>query len=89
MATRRTLIEHGTLIDGLGNAPFKGSVLFDESGILAVGEMDPAVTADPALTRIDARGKHVMPGMIDAHCHIISAWTCAMPSRRTWWQGRA
>jgi len=70
MATRRTLIEHGTLIDGLGNAPFKGSVLFDESGILAVGEMDPAVTADPALIRIDARGKHVMPGMIDAHCHI-------------------
>ncbi|MFM7273525.1 MAG: amidohydrolase family protein, partial [Gammaproteobacteria bacterium] len=31
---------------------------------------DAATLADPAIRRIDARGKHLMPGMIDAHCHV-------------------
>ncbi len=70
MGTERTLIENCTLIDGLGNPPVAGSVLFDRSGILAVGEIAPELLADPGIRRIDATGKHVMPGLIDAHCHI-------------------
>ena len=70
MSAQRVLIENGTVIDGLGNPPFQGSVLFDESGILQVGEIDAATLADPAIRRIDARGKHLMPGLIDAHCHV-------------------
>jgi imidazolonepropionase-like amidohydrolase len=70
MTTQRTLLENGSIIDGLGNPPVKGSVLFDASGILQVGMIDETTLADTTLQRIDATGKSIMPGMIDAHCHI-------------------
>jgi imidazolonepropionase-like amidohydrolase len=70
MAEARTLLENGSIIDGLGNPPMAGSVLFDRTGILAVGEVSEGDLAGAPVTRIDATGKTVMPGMIDAHCHV-------------------
>jgi imidazolonepropionase-like amidohydrolase len=70
MAAGRTLLENGTIIDGLGNPPFQGSVLFDRTGILRVGSVSEAEVGGAPVTRIDARGKVVMPGLIDAHCHV-------------------
>jgi imidazolonepropionase-like amidohydrolase len=70
MAAGRTLLENGTIIDGLGNPPFQGSVLFDRTGILRVGSVSEAEVAGAPVTRIDARGKVIMPGLIDAHCHV-------------------
>jgi imidazolonepropionase-like amidohydrolase len=70
MAEARTLLENGTIIDGLGNPPIAGSVLFDRSGILAVGAVSEGDVAGAPVTRIDATGKTIMPGLIDAHCHV-------------------
>ncbi|MFM7121853.1 MAG: amidohydrolase family protein, partial [Gammaproteobacteria bacterium] len=70
MPAPRTLLEHGRVIDGLGNAPFEASVLFDHTGILHVGSMTPELLGSGPLQRIDARGKTIMPGLIDAHCHV-------------------
>ena len=55
------------VFDGVRVVP-EATVVFDESGILAVGT-DVAV---PAGTRtIDGRGKTLLPGLIDAHTHAF------------------
>ncbi|MGA0838431.1 MAG: amidohydrolase family protein [Pseudomonadales bacterium] len=70
MTGQAVLLEHGRVIDGLGQAPRTASVLFDESGILRVGAVHEADLASRRVTRIDATGKTIMPGLIDAHCHV-------------------
>src|SRR5438552_2411924 len=67
------LIKNGTVVDGAGNAARVGtSVLVHGNRIAAVGVdigTDHVPTGEE-LSVIDAAGKTVMPGMIDAHCHI-------------------
>jgi imidazolonepropionase-like amidohydrolase len=67
----RVLIENATVIDGTGAEPIPGSsVLIEGNTIAAVGRgVEPSGNGD-AVDRIDARGRTVMPGMIDCHCHI-------------------
>jgi imidazolonepropionase-like amidohydrolase len=67
------LIENGTVIDGAGHDPLADTaVLIEGNRIAAVGEgaTRDAVPRGDELRVIDARGKAVMPGLIDAHCHI-------------------
>jgi imidazolonepropionase-like amidohydrolase len=64
---RRILIENGQVIDGTGVPPVLASVLIEGDRIIAVGSNLPA---EGEITRIDASGLAVMPGLIDAHCHI-------------------
>lgn len=65
------LIVNGQVIDGTGAAPRNESVLISGGRIEALGAAaDAAATQRPAVTRIDARGCSVMPGLIDGHCHI-------------------
>ena len=61
------LIENGTIVDGLGNEPFEGSVAITGERIDAVLR---AGESCEAAERIDASGLTVMPGLIDSHCHI-------------------
>ena len=66
------LISGGSVIDGTGAQPVEGcSVLVKDDEIVAVGVGvgDEQVPRGEPLTRIDAAGKTVMPGLIDAHCH--------------------
>ena len=63
------LIHGGTVIDGLGNAPRRADVLVAGERIVAV-EAGLQVSTAPEVSRIDASGLTVMPGLIDAHCHI-------------------
>lgn len=66
-----TLIEGARVIDGAGAAPFVASVLIDGDRIAAVGDtatFDANKVAQAQ--RIDGRGLSLMPGLIDAHCHI-------------------
>lgn len=68
-----TLISGGTLIDGTGAAARPAtSVLLEGDSIRAVGPEADALAAAPGidLTTIDATGKTVMPGLIDAHTHL-------------------
>jgi len=66
---KRLLIKNGTLIDGSGRDPVKNSlIVIEENRITHVGAADGA--ARPEDMVIDAAGKFVLPGLIDAHCHI-------------------
>lgn len=67
------LITNATVVDGAGNPPVpRCSVLVKDRLIDQVG---PHVSRDlvprgEPLTEIDATGKTLMPGLIDAHCHM-------------------
>ena len=64
------LIENGSIIDGLGNPPFQGSVLIEGDRIITVTRSGIPDTASEPAERIDASGMTIMPGLIDSHCHI-------------------
>jgi len=69
----RTLIENGTLIawqDGRHTALAGDAVLaYQGSDILYVGPRS-GWRSGPGDTRIDARGRIVMPGLVNAHLHV-------------------
>jgi imidazolonepropionase-like amidohydrolase len=68
----RLLIKNGTLIDGLGGDPVPNRLLVVEGNrITLVGEPDGSMWPETPDDRvIDAVGKFILPGLIDAHCHI-------------------
>ncbi|MBV9793673.1 MAG: amidohydrolase family protein [Actinobacteria bacterium] len=67
------LITNATVVDGAANPPQpRTSVLVKDGRISAVGTQvsRELVPRGDDLTEIDATGKTVMPGLIDAHCHM-------------------
>lgn len=62
---KKTLIKNAKIYTMSGDVFENGSVLFDDK-ILYVGE-EANFEADEV---IDVNGKIVMPGLIDAHCHV-------------------
>lgn len=94
--SRFTYIQGGTLIDGRGGPPIDNpGILVQGNSIAAIGPINQDRSADEVL-RISARGKFVMPGLIDGHCHISSSQG-ALPGMRftdsqeyaTLWTARA
>src|SRR5215470_922628 len=68
------VIRGGTLIDGTGRAPIENSVIVIEAGrFKAVGRRGE-VQIPAGAHIVDVRGKHVLPGFIDGHCHWESFW---------------
>ena len=61
----------GTVIDGIGGPPVSNGVVVVADGrIAAVGAVaDVAVPADATL--VDATGKYVVPGLMDANLHLF------------------
>jgi imidazolonepropionase-like amidohydrolase len=68
----RLLIKDGTLIDGSGRYPVRNTLVVVEGNRIShVGRGDGSLRAEtPDDTVIDAAGKFILPGLIDAHCHI-------------------
>src|SRR4051794_22365918 len=68
-----TLVRGGQLIDGVSPAPIPdGYVSWQDGRITAVGrlqDMDPTLQA-AADTVIDATGKTILPGLVNAHEHL-------------------
>jgi imidazolonepropionase-like amidohydrolase len=67
----KTLIHNGTLIDGSGGAVLvDAALLLEENRIVAVG---PATQIDAPTDAqmIDAGGGFILPGLIDAHVHLM------------------
>jgi imidazolonepropionase-like amidohydrolase len=67
IASRPVLITNATILTAVGDRIENGSILLRDGKIAAVGSTVPA-QADA--TTIDARGKWVTPGIIDAHSHL-------------------
>jgi imidazolonepropionase-like amidohydrolase len=69
-ASEVTVIRGGTLVDGTGSAPVDDAVVVvSGSKITAVGSSSEIHIPNRARI-IDAVGKTVMPGLIDAHLHV-------------------
>ena len=66
----RLLIEHATVWDGSGAAPFPGQVLIEGERIEAVAPAGQAVAAAEGAERLDAGGKFLMPGLVEGHAHL-------------------
>ena len=86
-------IKNGNLIDGTGAAPQPNSViLIEESKILDMttgGGTDIEANIPQDAQVIDASGKVIIPGLIDAHLHLMGIrsmqpvqWTLDMPALR-------
>jgi predicted amidohydrolase YtcJ len=64
------IIHGGTLIDATGGAPIEDAVVVIEGErIKAVGRKENL--AIPKGTSIDVKGKTILPGFIDGHCHLF------------------
>ena len=60
----------GRLIDGTGRVIENGTLIIDGVRIVAAG---PAATAVPAgATRVDVKGKTLLPGLVNAHGHVAA-----------------
>ena len=74
LAQTSLVIQGGTLIDGTGRAPIENSVIVIEGNrIKAVGRASE-VPIPASAQIVDVRGKTVLPGFIDGHCHLESFW---------------
>ncbi|MGH8238594.1 MAG: hypothetical protein ACREXP_16450, partial [Steroidobacteraceae bacterium] len=71
-AAERLIIDHVTVIAGTGSAPQSDmAVIVDGERIAAVTPSQLA-GSEPG-RRIDARGKYVIPGLMDVHIHLRGA----------------
>ncbi|KAB3532419.1 amidohydrolase [Alkaliphilus pronyensis] len=61
------LIKNGQIYTMAGKTLNNGSILVKDNKIVEIGT---SINAPEAATVIDAEGKMVFPGMIDAHCHL-------------------
>lgn len=61
------LIKNGTILTMIGEPIENGQVLVDNGKIISVGK---DISGIENCHVIDAKGGFVMPGIIDAHCHI-------------------
>ena len=67
--SRPVVIQGGTLIDGTGRAPVEdAAVLFKDGRIQEVGKRGEVAIPRGAQV-VDAKGKTILPGLIDGHCH--------------------
>lgn len=58
------LIRGGTIVDGTGNASYRGDVGVRDGRIVALGAVNESATRT-----LDAEGALVTPGFVDLHCH--------------------
>src|SRR5213078_1164906 len=68
--SRPTAIVGGTLIDGTGRPALTDSAIIMQDGrFIAVGKRGE-VSLPQGADVIDAKGKTILPGLIDGHCHL-------------------
>lgn len=67
------LIKNGKVITMAGETLENGSILIENGKITAVGNVD----APDNVEVIDAKGNYVLPGFIEAHCHL-GMWETAI-----------
>lgn len=73
MATGALEIRGGTVISGTGDKPLQNATVRVEGGVITAvwaGNARPPGADKAPASVFDATGTTVMPGLIDAHCHI-------------------
>jgi imidazolonepropionase-like amidohydrolase len=66
-----TILQNITLIDGTGSSPIQDAVLAIQDGkINYAGPASGWTESSDEWIKIDLRGCHVLPGLIDAHVHL-------------------
>lgn len=71
------IIDHATVLTMTGTAPLTdASVVVQDGRIAAV--LHPGDPRPSGLKRIDARGKFLIPGLTDAHVHVMSEDTARL-----------
>ena len=68
--TAELLIRDASVVDGTGTPPRRGVSILVRDGRIA--EVAPEIDA-PGATELDARGTTVLPGLVDAHVHLLFA----------------
>ena len=63
------VLKNASIIDGSGSSPYSGHLVIKENKIDSIHRED-IFSNDAEARIIDLKGKTVMPGLIDAHCHI-------------------
>ena len=76
------VVRGGTIVDGLGGAPFTGDVAVDGGRVVEVGRAD-----GPARETIDADGLLVTPGFVDVHTHYDGQATWDSQLGPSCWHG--
>jgi imidazolonepropionase-like amidohydrolase len=69
----RLAITGVTLIDGRGGDPLERAVVVVEDATIAAAGAESEVPVDREAQVLDAAGAILMPGIIDAHCHLGGA----------------
>ena len=74
------LIAHGIVVpmDDAGSILEDGAVLIAGNRIAAVGESAGLAAAHPDARRIDAGGRVVLPGLVNAHMHLYSTFAVGL-----------
>lgn len=67
---RPILISGGTLLDGIAPPRPNDGLLLEGDEIVALGPDALARSRSMQVEHIDATGLHILPGLIDAHCHV-------------------
>ena len=73
MSAKILVVRNGTLIDGSGKpAARNDTIVIEGNKIKSVGALPPDVQLEDRkdVEVIDAAGQWIMPGLIDAHCHM-------------------
>jgi imidazolonepropionase-like amidohydrolase len=70
--TKKLVIHGGNLIDGSGKpTAVNGAIVVEGNRITSVGALPPDLRLeDRNVTTVDATGQWILPGLIDAHCHV-------------------
>jgi imidazolonepropionase-like amidohydrolase len=68
------LVSGGTLVDGTTREPIADATLVVRDGRVAEVTAGSVVSTPPGADRIDARGKWIIPGLIDMHVHYHPGW---------------
>jgi imidazolonepropionase-like amidohydrolase len=70
-ASAQTIVlNHATVIDGSGSAPLRDATVVMENGRIRDIGLSAAVTPPAGAMMIDATGKFIVPGIINAHGHV-------------------
>lgn len=60
-----------TLIDGNGGTPVKDSIIIVRNGVIEEVGNRKSVMLEDNIQKVDISGLYLIPGMIDAHVHVI------------------